>query len=398
MIYNLLLFLLYPFIIVYSIFHKKTRDFFVKRLFQNFDIDGDYVWFHMASVGEVNLSEPLIRKFANYNEYKIMLTVMTDTGYNEAQKKYGNIADIFYFPIDNIFVIRKILKKISLKKVILVETEIWPNLINEAYKHASISIINGRISDKSFNSYKKLKWYLKGLFDKISYFIMQTNVDMIRIVELGAKEEKVFNFGNMKFDIQLNQFTKEELLELKERFGIGSSKVFVAGSTREGEEEFLLEVFDKLDGYKLILVPRHLERLGEIEKLLAKRNYTLWSKEEKGKDIILVDKMGVLRKLYALSDITFVGGTLVNIGGHSLLEPLFYMKLPIFGKFTQNVKDISNEIIKREIGYRVSNLNEFLEAIKKVEANIENNDEIIKFFSENNKVCDKTFDLLIDTI
>ncbi len=87
MIYNLLLFLLYPIIIVYSLFHKKTRVFFMKRLFQKFDIQGDYVWIHMASVGEVNLSEPLIRKFANYNRYKIMLTVMTDTGYNEAQKK-----------------------------------------------------------------------------------------------------------------------------------------------------------------------------------------------------------------------------------------------------------------------------------------------------------------------
>ncbi len=314
------------------------------------------------------------------------------------KKKYADIADIFYFPIDNIFIIKKILKKINLKKMILVETEIWPNLINEVYKHASISIINGRISDKSFKSYKKLNWYLKGLFEKISYFIMQTNLDMLRIVELGAKEEKVFNFGNMKFDIQLNQFSKEELLEIKEKYGLSNSKIFVAGSTREGEEEFLLEVFDKLDGYKLVLVPRHLERIGEIEKLLGNRSYTLWSKEEKDKDIILVDKMGILRKLYALSDVTFVGGTLVNIGGHSLLEPLFYMKLPIFGKFTQNVKDISNEIIKREIGYRVNNLNEFLEAIKKVEDNIENNREIINFFSENNKVCDKTFDLLIDTI
>lgn len=398
MIYNLLLFLLYPIVIIYSIFNKKTRIFFVKRLFQKFNIKGDYVWFHMASVGEVNLSEPLIRKFANYNQYKIMLTVMTDTGYKEAQKKYADIADIFYFPLDNIFIIKKILKRINLKKMILVETEIWPNLINEVYKHASISIINGRISDKSFKSYKKLDWYLKGLFEKISYFIMQTNHDMVRIVELGAKEEKVFNFGNMKFDIQLNQFSQEELNEIREKYGLFNSKVFVAGSTREGEEEFLLEVFDKLEGYKLILVPRHLERIEEIEKLLKNRSYTLWSKEEKGKDIILVDKMGILRKLYALSDITFVGGTLVNIGGHSLLEPLFYMKLPIFGKFTQNVKDISNEIIKREIGYRVNNLHEFLEAIKRVEENIENNSEILKFFGENNKVCDKTFDLLIDTI
>jgi 3-deoxy-D-manno-octulosonic-acid transferase len=108
--------------------------------------------------------------------------------------------------------------------------------------------------------------------------------------------------------------------------------------------------------------------------------------------------MGELRRLYALSDIAFVGGTLVDVGGHSLLEPLFYMKFPIFGRFTQNVRDISTEIIKREIGYRVKSLGEFIEAIKKVEERIEDNKEIVKFFDENKKVCDKTFELLIDLL
>lgn len=398
MIYNILYFTLYIVLFVYSCFSKKTRIFLRKRLKQNFsELKGDYVWFHMSSVGEVNLSEPLVNRFLSENK-RVLITVVTDTGYELALKKYGDSLSVFYFPLDNIFVLRKILSNINLKKLILVETEIWPNLINEAYKHGSISIINGRISDKSFRSYKKAKYFLNGFLNKITYFIMQTELDADRIIDLGAPEDRVFNFGNLKFNIQLQSYSGEDLAEIKSRFGIRDEKIFVAGSTREGEEKLILEVFSKLKGYKLFIVPRHLNRVEEIEAELVNVNYTLWTEAKQNKDVILVDAMGELRRLYALSDIAFVGGTLVDVGGHSLLEPLFYMKFPIFGRFTQNVRDISKEIIKREIGYRVKSLDEFLEAIEKVEARIEDNEEIVKFFDENKKVCDKTFELLIDLL
>jgi 3-deoxy-D-manno-octulosonic-acid transferase len=351
----------------------------------------------MSSVGEVNLSEPLVNRFLSENK-KVFITVVTDTGYELALKKYGDSLSVFYFPLDNIFVLRKILSNINLKKLILVETEIWPNLINEAYKHGSISIINGRISDKSFKSYKKIHYFLKNILNKITYFIMQTELDADRIIALGASKDRVFNFGNLKFNIQLQNYSDYELLEIKNRFGIKNEKIFVAGSTREGEEKLILEVFSKLKGYKLFIVPRHLNRIEEIEVELGDTSYTLWTEAKKNTDVILVDAMGELRRLYALSDIAFVGGTLVDVGGHSLLEPLFYMKFPIFGRFTQNVRDISTEIIKREIGYRVKSLDEFIEAIKKVEERIEDNKEIVKFFDENKKVCDKTFELLIDLL
>jgi len=399
MFYNFLLFFVYVFSFIYSLFNKKARDFIKKRLFQNFsDLKGNYIWFHMSSVGEVNLSEPIVNKFLSENKHKILITVMTDTGYKLAKEKYKDKLDIYYFPLDNIFVIKKILKKINLKKLILVETEIWPNLISETYKHSSISIINGRISDKSFNSYKKISWFLKELLNKITYFIMQTEIDSKRIIELGAVKERVFNFGNLKFNIQLQNYSAEELNELKEKFDIGDKKVFVAGSTRDGEEELILEVFSKLENYKLFIAPRHLERVSKIKSLINSDEYSLWSDYSKDKNIIIVDKMGILRKLYALSDIAFVGGTLVDVGGHSLLEPLFYMKFPIFGKFTQNVREISKEIIKREIGYKVNNIDEFVEAIKKIENRVDNNKEIANFFEENNKVCDKTFEIIIDII
>lgn len=397
MFYNLLYFFLYLVLLLYSCFSKKTRIFLSRRFKQNFDsLEGEYVWFHMSSVGEVNLSEPLVGRFLSEGK-KVLVTVVTDTGYELARKKYEGRVDIFYFPLDNIFIIKRILKKIKLLKLILVETEIWPNLINEGHKHGGVSIINGRISDKSFRSYKRFSYFLKPVLAKITYFIMQTELDAERITALGGPVDRVFNFGNLKFNIQLQNYSEEELSKIKEKFGIENEKIFVAGSTRDGEEKLILEVFKKLKNYKLFIVPRHLNRIDEICCDIDS-DYTLWSEGKKGKDIILVDAMGELRKLYALSDIAFVGGTLVNVGGHSLLEPLFYMKFPIFGRFTQNVRDISKEIVKREIGYRVKSSEEFLAAIKKVEARIEDNDEIVKFFEDNRKVCDKTFELLIELL
>ena len=143
-------------------------------------------------------------------------------------------------------------------------------------------------------------------------------------------------------------------------------------------------------------MPRHIERVPEIEVLIEKEGmtYKKYSKIDSDNfektDIILVDKIGILRKLYSIADIAFVGGTLVNIGGHSLLEPLFYGKTPIFGPYLQNVKDISKEILKKNIGYKVEDADEFLEAVNKIEKNSDiykKNIEI--FFEENNKTAEK---------
>jgi tRNA (guanine-N7-)-methyltransferase len=179
-------------------------------------------------------------------------------------------------------------------------------------------------------------------------------------------------------------------------YKIENRKIFVAGSTRDGEEEILLKIFDKLENTILFIVPRHLERIKEIEELLKDRKYSLYSKKEnKDVDIVIVDKMGVLRKFYALSDISFVGGTLVNIGGHSLLEPLGYNKTPIFGKYLQNVKYISEKILDYDIGYKVESEKEFLESINNIENQNEKDvrEKIEKFFKENVNAVNEIFNL-----
>ena len=373
--------------------NDKMKSFIDKRLKQDFsDLKKeDYIWIHCSSVGEVNLSEDLVNKFYSISRKNILISVFTDTGYENAIKKYSakNKIKVIYFPIDDKDKIQEILKRINLQLLVLVETELWPNLINEVNKNKSrIVIVNGRISDRSYPRYKKMKFLLISMLGKIDYFYMQSEIDKNRIIDLGASNEKVENIGNLKFSISLEKYSDEDKKEYKEFLNILDRKIFVAGSTRTGENEIILNVFEKLKNTVLIIVPRHLENVDKIINLINKNNLSFikYSEIEKGntnkKDIIVVDKMGVLRKLYSISDIAFVGGTLVNIGGHNLLEPLFYRKKPIFGKYTQNVTDISKEILKRNIGFQVQNESEFLEAINSLEKN-NNNDEINNFFEEN---------------
>ncbi|MDY5306363.1 tRNA (guanosine(46)-N7)-methyltransferase TrmB, partial [Fusobacterium gastrosuis] len=226
------------------------------------------------------------------------------------------------------------------------------------------------------------------------YFYMQSFIDKERIIYLGADSTKVENVGNLKFDLNLERYSTNEKEEYKKFLNSGDRKIFVAGSTRTGEDEIILNVFENMKDYLLILVPRHLERIEKIENLLKIKKFEYikyselknnYSKNETY-DIILVDEMGILRKLYSVSNIAFVGGTLVNIGGHSILEPLFYEKTPIFGKYTQNVLEIARETLKRKIGYQVETTEDFLHAIKDIEANSNIKIEEIKQFFEENKL------------
>ena len=398
MLYNFFRLVIYiPLVFVY-IFNSKKREFLKRRFFQDFSFlknEKEYIWIHCSSVGEVNLSDSLIKKILEKKSENILLSVFTDTGFETAEKKYSanERIKIVYFPLDDYFLIKTILKNIRLKTLIVIETEIWPNLINLCSKVGKVILANGRISDKSFKRDKKIGFILKSLLgEKIDFFCVQTEIDKERFIELGAKKDRVEVTGNLKFDIELENFSEESKENLKNQIYYDGKKIFVCGSTRTGEDEILIDSFKKLKNYLLVLVPRHLDRIPKLEELVKSQGltYKKYSELEEGDyQVLIVDKMGVLRKFYSIADITFVGGTLVNIGGHSLLEPLFYRKTPIFGKYLQNVKDISKEVLKREIGYLAENSEEIYENILKIEKNDLDSKKIEDFFRENQNVAEK---------
>lgn len=399
MFYQIIRRILQPFILILMMIGGKKGEFLKKRLKQDFSSlkKEEYIWVHCSSVGEINLSETLIKKLLDNRKERILLTMFTDTGIGVARDKFvkNERVDIFYFPLDDRKNILDILKRIKLNLLILVETEIWPNLITEIGKKSKVIIVNGRISDRSFKRYQKLSSYLKKIFLYVDRFYMQSDEDSRRIIEIGAEKSRVETLGNLKFDISFQKYNDEERKELQSLFNVDSRKFFTAGSSRSGEYEILLDTFKNLKNTLLVLVPRHIERTPKIEEIIKEYGFSykkyseLESKKEKT-DIIIVDKIGILRKIYSITDIAFVGGTLVNIGGHSLLEPLFYGKTPIFGPYLQNVKEISREILELGLGYKVTNVNEFLEAIKEIGIKQESSSEKIReLFEKNNRTADK---------
>ena len=405
-LYNLLRILLYFVIMILAIFNGKLLKFFKSRLFQkigndNFLKEGEEaILIHFSSVGEFNSSQELIEKILESGKKeKIILSVMTDTGFSAVNKKYSenDNVKVFYFPLDDFFVLRKIYKKYKIKKTIIIETEIWPNLYYFAAKNGKLFIVNGRLTERKLKSYLKFNWFIKNTINRAEKIMVQSDFDKKRYEKLGISENKIKVYKNLKYSIKYNEISDEKKKYYFDTVLDKNKKIIVCGSTRPDEEKIWLEVLKKINQnneYQLVLVPRHLERIGEIEKIIlekfSKKDYLLLTAIEKNKinleaenkkEIVIIDKMGILTDFYQLADFVFVGGTLVNIGGHSILEPLFYGKKPIIGKYFQNIEEIVRDA--QELGFIevVENENEIIEYLKKSE-----NVNTKRFFEKNNEI------------
>ena len=405
-LYNLLRILLSFVIMILAMFNGKLLKFFKSRLFQkigndNFLKEGEEaILIHFSSVGEFNLSQELIEKILESGKKeKIILSVMTDTGFSAVNKKYSenDNVKVFYFPLDDFFVLRKIYKKYKIKKTIVIETEIWPNLYYFAAKNGKLFIVNGRLTERKLKSYLKFKWFIRNTVNRAEKIMVQSDFDKKRYEKLGISENKIKVYKNLKYSIKYNEISDEKKKYYFDTVLDKNKKIIVCGSTRPDEEKIWLEVLKRINQnneYQLVLVPRHLERIGEIEKIIlekfSKKDYLLLTAIEKNKinleaenkkEIVIIDKMGILTDFYQLADFVFVGGTLVNIGGHSILEPLFYGKKPIIGKCFQNIEEIVRDA--QELGFIeiVENENEIIEYLKKSE-----NVDTKRFFEKNNEI------------
>ena len=398
-VYNILRYFLYGIICIVSIFNKKLRIFFSKRLKQDFskrkfsNNQNEAILIHMSSVGEFNLSRELIDRLILKGE-NVILSIMTDTGKAAAEKVYGNNENvtIFYFPLDDYVCLANLFKTYKIKKTVIIETEIWPNLYSVASEKSEFYIINGRLTEKKMKSYLKIKGFIKKLLNKAEKIMVQSEEDRKRYVSLGLTDEKVKVYKNLKYSIKYEKISEETEEKYIENNIQKDKKIIVCGSTRPGEEKIWLEVFKEINEekeYQLVLVPRHLDRIDEVineihqvftEGENSKISYSLMS-EDKKTDILVVDKMGVLRDFYQLADFVFVGGTLVDIGGHSILEPLYYGKKPIIGNYYQNIAEIVEDAKKMSFIKIVENKNEIVEYLKKSEIV-----DTSEFFRKNNEI------------
>lgn len=341
---------------------------------------------HGVSVGEVLSLENLIKKIKEtYPAYKLVLTTGTVTGQELAHKKYGEIADfITYFPLDTYKTVEKFLNSINPSVILIAETELWPNFSYCAKeKNIPLYIINGRISDKSYPSYLKIKNFAKIILNCFSGIFCQSELDKDRFIALGAKKETVEVMKNLKFEIQ----KKDCDIDLKTQ----GFKVLIAGSTHNTEDEVVLDAYKKLkeknNDLKLILAPRHLTRLEQVEKLLKEGGFNYGKRTNNDNflncDVILLDTLGELSKTYAIADVAFIGGSFNKTGGHNPLEALIYSKPVVSGPSIKNFRDIYAILERESAAFVVKNEKEFYNVLE----NLLFDDEFYQKISKNCENC-----------
>lgn len=326
------------------------------------------IWFHAVSVGEVNLLETIISELKMHRpSIPVVISTTTKTGFELAKKKHPDIP-IFYAPIDFVWSTRRVIRRIQPALIVLCELELWPNLINQAYYHkVPLAVINGRMSDNSFRGYHRLRFALKNTFEKISCVCAQTETYAFRFEQMGVPSEMVHVTGSMKFDgarLEREPTRADELLELS---GIQSGEtVFLAGSTQADEELLAARVYLKLKkthpSLRLIVVPRHIERSGQIKKQLEQlglavslRSSLCKNSPASSQAVILVDTIGELGHWWSNAQIGFVGGSFGNRGGQNMLEPAALSVATCFGPNTWNFKQIVQQILAVNGAVQVEN-------------------------------------------
>jgi len=323
-------------------------------------------WFHSCSVGETLSVQPLaIELHLRFSEARFVFSTITRTGQAMARQRfsaYGS-GNIFYFPFDFTSICRHFLDWIRPTVIVIIETEIWPNLLRQAnLRGIPIVMANGRISPKSFRLYRLVRPMLRRVFANYRILLMKSEDDAERLRMIGAPPEKVIVSGDIKYDKEL---VEQELREgvaqsLDETFGLtsGDGDLIVAGSTHEGEESILIEVLRRLrlrpnlGKTKLLLVPRHPERFDEVADLAARAGFQVKRRSEGNKtateaEIMVLDTLGELATAYRFATVAFVGGTLVPHGGQSILEPAWYAKPIVIGPSMENFRQIARDFRAR---------------------------------------------------
>ncbi len=361
---TLFLILAAPYLLVRCLLQKEFRRALYQRMgFVSVKPHDRCAWVHAASVGEVLCSVPLLRRIKEeLPELRIIMTTVTPTGNETAKAHIPEAESVFFFPIDHPFALQRLLKKIRPSILLIAETEFWPNLLWICgRKGIPIVLFNGRVSERSFRGYLFFKFLFERCLNHLSLCLMQTSGDRDRIIRIGAPPDRTRVVGNLKFDVPVPRVGEETKAALAQSLGLlGSEPIFIAGSTHSGEEEVLIRLWKELKEVQpdliFILAPRHLHRLEEVEGVLRRESLswvrrTSLSRDGDGRgerraEVILLDTMGELGGLYSLATVVFIGGSLVPVGGHNPLEPLFFRKCVLFGPFMFHFSEIARQLIE----------------------------------------------------
>jgi 3-deoxy-D-manno-octulosonic-acid transferase len=318
------------------------------------------VWIHAVSVGEVLAARPLVGALKERAPgLGVFVSNTTLTGQAIALQSVRGADGLFFAPFDWPAPVRKALDTLNPALLVLVETEIWPNLIHEARRRGTrIAMVNGRLSARSHSGYRRIRPFLRRVLEEVDLFLMQSEAHAARIRDLGAPADRVRVTGNLKFDALDAPKTPDELARLLVPEGRRGHPLVVAGSTVEGEEELVLQAFrharKSLPEADLVLCPRHPERFEAAAGLVGAAGFRSVRRSGlapgalRDGDVVVLDTMGELAKVYPLASVVFVGGSLVPKGGHNVLEPAVAGKPVIVGPHMHNFQEIADEFLAEE--------------------------------------------------
>ncbi len=319
------------------------------------------IWLHCVSVGETQAARPLAQRLKEqFPHHALVVSTITLTGQNLARDVFRKQADsVFYFPFDWRWSVRRALKRINPAAVLIMETELWPNFLRECQeREIPVALVNGRISRQSFRRYSSIKFFLKKVLSSLSIAVMQSEADAERLQTLGMPAERIFTAGNLKFDADVGKDLAEIANEIAQRFGLragpgSDTPLILAASTHAPEEQIILDSFKQLrtqQPARLMLAPRHPERFNEVASLIQNsglswaRRMNLPESSDANATVILLDTIGELPATYPFASVVFVGGSIVDRGGHNVLEPAAAGSAVVTGAHTHNFHAIVNQM------------------------------------------------------
>ena len=359
--YSLLLSLgllvLIPHFLYQALAHGKYVEGLRQRLGSLSPIAGGrpLIWLHCVSVGETQAARPLVDRIRKeFPGHALVVSTITRTGQKLATDVFGRHADgIFYFPFDWRWSVRRALRAINPSVVLLMETELWPNFLRECKtREIPVALVNGRISRQSYRRYSLIKFFLRRVLESVSIAVMQSEADASRLQQLGMRADGIRTAGNLKFDAGAVPSAGEKTAEIRERFGLGrGAPLILAASTHAPEEKIILDAFKQLTASqpaRLMIAPRHPERFAEVASLIQSSGMTWARRTESPRaadadaNVILLDTIGELPATYTLATVVFVGGSIVDRGGHNVLEPAAQGAPVVTGAHTHNFHAIVN--------------------------------------------------------
>ncbi len=387
-LYNVILFaaaiIIAPFFMLKIIFTGKYRKSIIPKLgggqtgilagLKN----GPRVWIHAVSVGEVTAAAPIASSLKKQRpEAQIIFSTSTETGQEMAKKFIGDAAAFIYFPLDIPAVVGKVIKTVAPDVFVLVETELWPNFLRVCKERGIKTLmVNGRISPRSYKRYRRTNFLWKRVLANLDFAGMISKVDADRLKDIGTDSAKIKVMGNAKYDGLAAMVSPDLQEEIARRCNArAGERFFVAGSTHPGEEKIVISVYKELvkryPDFKLILVPRHIERTGDVLELLKQADFNdfiMLSQMNNGRQrnnerIIVVDVIGELFKVYSLASVVYCGGSLVPRGGQNILEAAAWGKVIFYGPSMEDFSAEKDLLEAAGCGITVSNEEELLRGI-----------------------------------